>query len=45
MSSYWDAATPFGAAFAEGAEDQITHDNSAEKTVAFNELLNSSLVE
>lgn len=45
MSSYWDAATPFGAAFAEGAEDQITHDNSAEKTAAFNELLNSSLVE
>ena len=45
MSSYWDAATPFGAAFAKGAEDQITHDNSAEKTTAFNELLNSSLVE
>lgn len=45
MSGYWDAATPFGAAFAPGAEDQITLDNAAEKTAAFNDQINGSLVE
>lgn len=36
MQGYWDAATPFGDSFVNGAEDQITHDNAAEKTEAFN---------
>ena len=45
MQAYWDAATPFGDAFVHGAEGQITADNAKEKTVAFNEQLNSSLTE
>ena len=45
MSTYWDAATPFGAAFTPGAEDQITVENAGEKIEAFNEQLNGTLVE
>lgn len=45
MQAYWDASTPFGAAFAPGAEGQITNENAAEKTKAFNDQLNGSLVE
>ena len=43
MQGYWDAATPFGDSFVNGAEDQITHDNAAEKTEAFNTQLADSL--
>ena len=43
MQGYWDASTPFGAAFANGAEGQITHDNAAEKTEEFNTQLNDTL--
>ncbi len=28
MAGYWDAATPFGDAFQNGAEGQITKDNA-----------------
>ena len=45
MDGYWTAATPFGAAFVPGAEDQITADNAAEKTQAFNDQCNGSVVE
>ena len=43
MSGYWDAATPFGDAFQNGAEGQITKDNAAQKTEDFNTQLNDSL--
>ena len=43
MQGYWDAATPFGDSFVNGAEGQITHDNAAEKTEAFNTQLADSL--
>lgn len=43
MQGYWDAATPFGDSFVNGAEGQITHDNAAEKTEAFNKQLADSL--
>ena len=43
MQGYRDAATPFGDSFVNGAEDQITHDNAAEKTEAFNTQLADSL--
>ncbi len=43
MQGYWDAATPFGDSFVDGAEDQITHDNAAEKTEALNTQLADSL--
>ena len=39
MSGYWDAATPFGDAFQNGAEGQITKDNAED----FNTQLNDSL--
>ena len=45
MDGYWTAAGSFGAAFLPGAEDQITHDNAAEKTQAFNDQCNGSIVE
>lgn len=45
MQAFWDAATPFGAAFLKGAEDQITVDNAAEKTEAFNKQINGSVIE
>ncbi|MFQ7713831.1 MAG: hypothetical protein ACLRI8_04495 [Agathobacter rectalis] len=38
-----DAATPFGDAFQNGAEGQITKDNAAQKTEDFNTQLNDSL--
>lgn len=43
MAGYWDAATPFGDAFQNGAEGQITKDNAAQKTEDFNTQLNDSL--
>ena len=43
MQGYWDEATPFGDSFVNGAEGQITHDNAAEKTEAFNTQLADSL--
>ena len=43
MQGYWDAATPFGDAFQNGAEGQITKDNAAQKTEDFNTQLNDSL--
>lgn len=43
MQAYWDAATPFGDAFQNGAEGQITKDNAAQKTEDFNTQLNDSL--
>lgn len=45
MDNFWTAAEAFGNAFIPGAEDQITLDNAAEKTEAFNEQCNGSLVE
>ena len=43
MQGYWDASTPFGDAFQNGAEGQITKDNAAQKTEDFNTQLNDSL--
>ena len=45
MDGYWTAAGSFGAAFLPGAEDQITHDNAADKTQTFNDQCNGSIVE
>ena len=35
MQGYWDAATPFGDSFVNGAEGQITHDNAKREDRGF----------
>ena len=41
MDSWWDAATNFAKAIISG---EVTEANAAEKTAAFNETINSSIV-